>query len=79
MNDKVVKLDANELENVNGGFNYYVVNELERYKYDTLSAICDDPNISAIDFNRAVDQLVAFCKEMKAKYGDVVDPFNLLG
>ena len=79
MNENIKKLDSDELKDISGGFCYYPLDEQERARYKYLREQCELEGISAIDFNRAVDNLMAFCREMKAKYGDVVDPGNLLG
>ena len=79
MSEKIKKLTLDELTDVSGGFCYYPLNEEEQARYHFLTEQCEQDDISAIDFNRNVANLMAFCREMKGKYGPVVDPGNLLG
>ena len=79
MSEKIKKLTLDELTDVSGGFCYCPLNEEEQARYLFLTEQCEEKNLSAIEFNARVDNLMAFCREMKAKYGPVVDPGNLLG
>ena len=49
--------------------------ESERQKFRELDKIASramaDPNVSATEFNNAVRNLTAFCREMRAKHGDI--------
>ena len=75
----VKKISFDELDNVSGGFNSYVLSATEKSRYKYLRDQCLERNISPIIYDLRVSNLTTFCKEMKAKYGDSVDPGNLLG
>ena len=68
-------LNDNELNNITAGVNTGVLTESERAKFRDLDGRANrafhNPNASAIEFNNAVRNLTAFCREMKAKYGDI--------
>ena len=75
----VKKISFDELDNVSGGFDSFALSATEKFRYKYLMEQCLERNISPMIYELRVSNLTTFCKEMKAKYGNSVDPCNLLG